>query len=74
MKKFITLLLVSLLALSTLAGCNNGGKKDDKTIKIGTRPNDRSAAIYGQAVKNGAMLANAEINAKNDYSLILNGR
>ncbi|HPX33004.1 MAG TPA: ABC transporter substrate-binding protein [Erysipelotrichaceae bacterium] len=71
MKKFITLLLVSLLALSTLAGCNNGGKKDEpKTIKIGASgPLTGGAAIYGQAVKNGAMLAIAEINAKNGLQL-----
>ena len=74
MKKFITLLLVSLLAISILSGCNNNGKVDEpKTIKIGlSGPLTGGAAIYGIAVKNGAMLAIAEVNAKGGLQLELN--
>ncbi|MGI6608362.1 MAG: ABC transporter substrate-binding protein [Erysipelotrichaceae bacterium] len=74
MKKFITLLLVSLLAITSLSGCNNNGNNNEpKTIKIGASgPLTGGAAIYGVAVKNGAMLAIAEINALGGLQLELN--
>ncbi len=73
MKKFITLLLVSLLAITSLAGCNKPEEPEAKTIKIGlSGPLTGGAAIYGVAVKNGAELAIAEINAKGGLQLELN--
>ena len=67
------MLLVSLLALSSLAGCNKPGEPEAKTIKIGlSGPLTGGAAIYGVAVKNGAELAIAEINAKGGLQLEIN--
>lgn len=74
MKKIVKMLLVALLVITALTGCNNGGKEDEpKTIKIGlSGPLTGGAAIYGQAVKNGAMLALAEVNAKGGLQLEIN--
>ena len=85
MKKFTKftclVLAVALLALG-LVGC--GGKSEDPTssagaadvIKIGgIGPITGAAAIYGQAVRNGAQIAVDEINAAggvNGYPLTLN--
>lgn len=76
--KFTCLVLaVALLALG-LVGC--GGKSEDPTssagaadvIKIGgIGPITGAAAIYGQAVRNGAQIAVDEINAKGDMKFEL---
>ena len=80
MKKYLALALAAALSLSMLAGC--GSKSDDKpaasgsntgsaaAIKIGgVGPLTGGAAIYGNAAKNGAMIAMEEINALGDLQL-----
>lgn len=59
-RKFLSLALAAVLAVSTFAGC--GGSSN--TFKIGgSGPLTGGAAVYGQAVKNGAQIAVDEINA-----------
>ncbi|MDO5441841.1 MAG: ABC transporter substrate-binding protein [Bacillota bacterium] len=65
MKKFLAVLL-ALAMVFTFAAC--GGEKEEATasgaIKVGcTGPLTGGAAIYGNAVKNGAEIAFEEINA-----------
>ena len=77
MKKSLSMLLAGAMLVGTLAGCgstdNTGaetGGTDDNTaagtvFKVGgTAPLTGGAAIYGNAVKNGAELAAEEINAE----------
>ena len=66
MKKVVSMLLVLTMAVSCLAGCGGGSVKEEKaadTFYIGTMgPTTGAAAIYGNAVKNGAQIAVDEIN------------
>ncbi|MCI8835822.1 MAG: ABC transporter substrate-binding protein [Ruminococcus sp.] len=77
-KKGLSALVVAAMAMSLVAGCggkgDNGGSSNDSNsessssgsetvIKIGgIGPTTGGAAIYGEAVKNGAELAVKEIN------------
>jgi len=68
MKKFISVMLVTAMAVTALTGCgsNSGSssKKDaDKYYIGGIGPTTGATAIYGTAVKNGAQIAVDEINA-----------
>jgi len=68
MKKFnkvASLALVAALAVSSLTACGNNASNADATaFKIGgIGPITGGAAVYGQAVKNGAQIAIDEINA-----------
>lgn len=55
-----------------MTGCNKPEEPEAKAIKIGlSGPLTGGAAIYGQAVRNGALLAIAEINAKGGLQLEL---
>lgn len=66
MKKFFSLAMVLVLAVAFTVGCGSDSSKDSaKTDAFyigGIGPLTGSAAIYGQAVKNGAQLAVNEIN------------
>ncbi len=64
MKKIIAITLAVIMAAATLTAC--GAKtKPEGTIGIGAiGPITGGAAIYGNAVKNGAEIAIEEINAK----------
>jgi len=63
MKKTIKMMLVVLMALCCMQGCTKE-KETSTAIKIGgTSPLTGGAAIYGNAVKRGAEIAVAEINA-----------
>ncbi len=78
MKKSLSMLLAGAMLVGTLAGCgggsnaattdNSGTEENTATgtaFKIGgTSPLTGDAAIYGNAVKNGAELAVQEINAE----------
>ena len=78
MKKSLSMLLAGAMLVGTLAGCgggsnaattdNSGTEENTATgtaFKIGgTSPLTGDAAIYGNAVKNGAELAAQEINAE----------
>lgn len=67
-------LAVSLAACSAPAG-NNSGAADapEGAIKIGgIGPVTGAAAVYGNAVKNGAELAVKEINAKGGLQFVMN--
>ena len=68
MKKFISVMLVAAMAVTTLTGCgsnsSSSSKKDaDKYYIGGIGPTTGATAIYGTAVKNGAQIAVDEINA-----------
>ncbi len=68
MKKGLSMLLAAALCAGTLAGCggttDNGGDASASAFKLGgTTPLTGAAAIYGNAVKNGAQIAVDEINA-----------
>lgn len=67
MKKYVGLGLALTLTLTTLVGCgtkeNGPGAGSNEVFKIGAiGPTTGEAAVYGQAVKNGAQLAIDEIN------------
>ena len=74
-KKLLSIVLSTAMVASLLAGCGNSasttGTTDGATteaqgsvIKIGAiGPVTGAAAVYGQAVKNGAQIAVDEINA-----------
>lgn len=68
MKKFVALVAVASLAAATFAGCGksegNGSSNTGSDVwKIGSiGPTTGTAAIYGNAVKNGASIAVDEIN------------
>ena len=77
MKKSLSMLLAGAMLVSALAGCGGNtssssetGSTDESTasgtaFKVGgTAPLTGTAAIYGNAVKNGAELAAEEINAE----------
>lgn len=61
--KLISFVSAAALLVGCLAGCNGSDSQD--AVKIGgIGPVTGGAAIYGQAVKNGAEIAVEEINAK----------
>ena len=68
MKKFVALAAVASLAVATFAGCGksegNGSSNTGSDVwKIGSiGPTTGTAAIYGNAVKNGVSIAVDEIN------------
>lgn len=67
MKKMISMTLAVAMTMSLLAGCGSNSASTESasgdTFKIGgIGPVTGGAAIYGQAVKNGAELAIKEIN------------
>ena len=68
MKKFVALAAVASLAAATFAGCGksegSGSSNTGSDVwKIGSiGPTTGTAAIYGNAVKNGASIAVDEIN------------
>ncbi|MGN0673202.1 MAG: ABC transporter substrate-binding protein [Anaerovoracaceae bacterium] len=67
-KKFMKFAVVamSVMMAFTMAGCGGGSSSDasENSIKIGgIGPTTGPAAVYGNAVKNGAQLAVDEINA-----------
>ena len=69
MKKIVAI----VLALSMLFAFTACGEKKADTLKIGgIGPITGSAAIYGSAVKKGAEIAVAEINAKGGVQIELN--
>lgn len=69
LKKLLSFGLVAVMSLSLLAGCGeksaegDNGAGGDKFYIGGIGPTSGGAAIYGQAVENGAKLAVDEINA-----------
>lgn len=69
MKKFakiISLVMIAAMLIVCVAGCGGNNGEDD-AVKIGAiGPLTGGAAIYGQAVKNGAEIAIEEINALGD--------
>ena len=65
MKKVLAVALAAAMVMT--AGCGGNGKEEKKAdsdkIRIGAiGPTTGGAAIYGEAVKNGAELAIKEIN------------
>lgn len=65
MKKSLSLVLISGLLVGLLGGCasGSGSKADNDTIRIGlAAPISGTQAQYGQAFKNGAELAAAQVN------------
>lgn len=66
MKKVVSMLLVFAMAVSCLAGCGGGSGAEEKAADTfyigGIGPTTGGAAIYGNAVKNGAQIAIDEIN------------
>ncbi|SKA73598.1 amino acid/amide ABC transporter substrate-binding protein, HAAT family [Clostridium sp. USBA 49] len=63
MNKKISLLLVSLLGLSALAGCSSSSGSDKDYIKVGLNYElSGNVASYGTSLSNGAELAIEEIN------------
>ena len=64
MKKLTSLVLATVLAATMLVGCGSGSAEAGNTLKIGgIGPITGGAAVYGNAVKNGAQIAVDEINA-----------
>jgi len=64
MKRFTSLMLAVVLGATLLAGCGGNSAGSGDTIKIGgIGPITGGAAVYGNAVKNGAQIAVDEINA-----------
>lgn len=69
-KKAASIFTAAAAALMSLTGCGTGGSSE--AIKIGAiGPVTGAAAIYGQAVKNGAEIAIEEVNAKGDLKFEL---
>lgn len=65
MKKVLSVALVAAMAVTLVAGCGSKEKSEGDSDKIkigGIGPVTGGAAVYGQAVKDGAELAVAEIN------------
>lgn len=65
MKKVVSVLLVLAMAVACLAGCGGSGNNEEKADAFyigGIGPTTGDAAIYGNAVKNGAQIAIDEIN------------
>lgn len=78
--KIASFALSAVLTATCFAGCGAGGSSNGSSsegsgsaaIKIGgIGPLTGAAAIYGQAVKNGAEIAVEEVNAKGDLKLEL---
>lgn len=78
--KLASIVMASAMALACLSGCGSsstepsseGGSTSTGAIKIGgIGPVTGAAAIYGQAVKNGAEIAVEEINAQGDVQFEL---
>jgi len=74
--KLASVLMAAAMAVTAFTGCGNTSTSStgsaDGAIKIGgIGPLTGAAAIYGQAVKNGASIAVEEINAKGDLKLDL---
>ena len=70
MTKVVSIVTAFAAMLTCFAGCGNSQTSD--AIKIGgIGPMTGGAAIYGQAVKNGAEIAIEEINAKGDLKFEL---
>ena len=70
MTKFVSMATAVAALLTCFTGC--GTKSTSSAIKIGgIGPITGGAAIYGQAVKNGAEIAIDEINAKGDLQFEL---
>jgi len=63
MKKFLSVGIVLTLVMSIVAGCGKSSASNTEFFIGGIGPVTGGAAIYGQAVKNGAQLAIDEINA-----------
>ncbi|MBQ8822827.1 MAG: ABC transporter substrate-binding protein [Lachnospiraceae bacterium] len=63
--KFASVVLAAAMVMSSFTACGgNGGNADATTFKIGgIGPITGGAAVYGQAVMNGAQIAVDEINA-----------
>ncbi len=74
MKKTLSVLLAGTMLAGVLAGCGNSNTgSDTDAFKIGgTAPLTGGAAIYGNAVKNGAQIAVDEINAMGGIQFNLN--
>ncbi len=71
MTKLISIATAAAALLTCFAGCGKEKTASD-AIKIGAiGPVTGAAAIYGQAVKNGAELALEEVNAKGDLKFEL---
>ena len=69
-KKAASIFIAAAAALMSLTGCGTGGSSE--AIKIGAiGPVTGVAAIYGQAVKNGAEIAIEEVNAKGELKFEL---
>ena len=69
-KKAASIFTAAAAALMGLTGCGTGGSSE--AIKIGAiGPVTGAAAIYGQAVKNGAEIAIEEVNAKGELKFEL---
>ena len=66
LKKVVSAVLVSALAVSMMAGCGSKSKSSDSKSDVfkigGIGPMTGDAAAYGEAVDNGAKLAVEEIN------------
>ena len=74
MKKMLAMLLAMAMLLVVFAGCgkNDSTKSDAAVFKIGgCGPLTGGAAIYGNAVKNGAQIAVDEVNALGGIQLEL---
>ncbi len=62
-KKILSVALIGIMAVASLAGCGNK-ESNSNVFKIGgIGPTTGNAAAYGQAVENGTKLAIDEINA-----------
>lgn len=69
-KKAASIFTAAAAALMSLTGCGTGSSSE--AIKIGAiGPVTGAAAIYGQAVKNGAEIAIEEVNAKGELKFEL---
>ena len=69
-KKAASIFTAAAAALMSLTGCGTGGSSE--AIKIGAiGPVTGAAAIYGQAVKNGAEIAIEEVTAKGELKFEL---
>jgi branched-chain amino acid transport system substrate-binding protein len=63
-KKILSITLMLAMVVTSVASCGSKSTTSATTLKIGgIGPTTGGAAIYGQAVKNGAELAVKEINA-----------
>ena len=64
-RKLASIALATAMVVALLAACGNGsGSGDDEVFRIGAiGPTTGGAALFGQAVQNGATLAVEEINA-----------